>query len=84
MENDYGPASHSLNDGVDLMLLMSSKWFQGPPDAVSHVQDIKSAFQLFITPSTEHYILEMQNLGSLTSEDFLWALDKLIMSLGAP
>lgn len=30
--------------------------------AVSHVQYIKSAFQLFISASIEHYIVEMTNV----------------------
>lgn len=30
--------------------------------AVSHVQDIKTAFELFIRPSIEKYILQMMNL----------------------
>jgi len=33
--------------------------------AVSHVQDIKSAFDLFITPSIEKDVLEMTNLEGI-------------------
>ncbi len=58
-ESYYGSSPH-LNDKVDLVLLMSSKWFQAPPDTLS--MDTTSAFELFISPSTENNVLVMTNL----------------------
>ena len=34
MKSYYGPSTH-LNDKVDLVVLMSSKWFQAPLDTLS-------------------------------------------------
>ncbi len=46
--------------------------------AVSHIQDIKSAFELFITPSVENNILEMINLEGCMADFYVTDLQTYI------
>lgn len=57
------------------------KMVQGPPRyAVSHVEDIKSSFELFITPSIENIVLGMTNLeGKRVCGDSWKDLDVVVL-----